>query len=124
MQKSLNIEEVLEFILSYDKRYDIEAYYFVREALGLAQKRLSRAASQGPQHVTGKQLLEVIRTHALERFGPATLEVLRGWGVRRCEDFGEIVFNMAETSLLGTTENDSREDFKDGYDFREAFGKP
>ena len=44
--------------------------------------------------------------------------------MRRCEDFGEIVFNMVESSLLGKTENDSREDFKGGYDFFEAFRKP
>ena len=77
-----------------------------------------------PAHVSGQQLLEGIRAHALEQFGPLTLMVLEEWGVRRCEDFGELVFNMVENSLLGKTENDSRDDFKGGYDFNEAFRRP
>jgi uncharacterized repeat protein (TIGR04138 family) len=31
---------------------------------------------------------------------------------------------MVETSLLAKTEKDSRDDFKGGYDFEEAFQKP
>jgi len=44
--------------------------------------------------------------------------------VRRCEDFGEIVFNMVENHLLAKTKKDSPEDFKGGYDFEEAFRQP
>jgi len=50
--------------------------------------------------------------------------VLNEWGVHRCEDFGEIVFNMVEHDLLAKTSEDSRENFKGGYDFEEAFRKP
>jgi uncharacterized repeat protein (TIGR04138 family) len=53
-----------------------------------------------------------------------TVTVLHEWGVRGCEDFGEIVFNMVESHLLAKTRNDTREDFKGGYDFDEAFRKP
>jgi uncharacterized repeat protein (TIGR04138 family) len=52
------------------------------------------------------------------------LTVLNEWGIKCCEDFGDIVFNMVEFQLLGKTEQDSREDFKGGYDFEEAFRKP
>ncbi|MFA6543553.1 MAG: Minf_1886 family protein [Limisphaerales bacterium] len=128
MQKSLNVEEVLDAILAKDARYHRDAYYFVRDALDVAQKKFAKAASRAaldkPSHVSGQQLLEGIRTHALEQFGPLTLMVLEEWGLRRCEDFGEIVFNMVESSLLGKTESDSRDDFKGGYDFYEAFRKP
>lgn len=128
MQKSLNVEEVLETIIAKDPRYSREAYHFVREALDVAQRHFTKASTKAakdkPAHVSGQQLLEGIRAHALEQFGPLTLMVLEEWGVRRGEDFGEIVFNMVETSLLGKTENDSREDFKGGYDFFEAFRKP
>ena len=44
--------------------------------------------------------------------------------VAPCQDFGEIVFNMVEIGLLAKTENDSREDFRDGYSFEDAFRKP
>ena len=53
-----------------------------------------------------------------------TLTVLEEWGIKCCEDFGEIVFNMVENKLLAKTEQDSREDFRNGYDFHDAFRKP
>jgi uncharacterized repeat protein (TIGR04138 family) len=128
MQQSLNVEEVLETIVAKDPRYPREAYYFVREALDVAQRKFTKAATKSakdkPAHVSGQQLLEGIRAHALEQFGPLTLMVLAEWGIHRGEDFGEIVFNMVESSLLGKTENDSRDDFKGGYDFFTAFRKP
>lgn len=128
MQKTIDVEQVLETIVAKDTRYTREAYYFVREALDVAQRHFTKssgkAAKDKPAHVSGQQLLEGVRAHALEQFGPLTLMVLEEWGVRRCEDFGEIVFNMVESSLLGKTDNDSREDFKGGYDFHDAFRKP
>lgn len=128
MQKTIDVEQVLDAILAKDTRYHRDAYYFVRDALDVAQKKFTkpsgRTGADKPAHVSGQQLLEGIRAHALEQFGPLTLMVLDEWGVRRGEDFGEIVFNMVESSLLGKTEKDSREDFKGGYDFHEAFRKP
>ena len=52
------------------------------------------------------------------------LVVLGEWGIHRCEDFGEIVFNMVEYELLAKTDKDSRDDFKGGYDFEDVFQKP
>jgi uncharacterized repeat protein (TIGR04138 family) len=75
-------------------------------------------------HVSGQELLSGIREFALRQFGPMALTVLEEWGVKRCEDFGEIVFNMIESGLLAKTAEDSRDDFKGGYDFMEAFREP
>lgn len=124
MQKSLNVDEVLEKIIAKDPRYPREAYFFVREALDHTQKMVLKSAKGDLRHVTGQELLGGIREYALAQFGPMTLTVLEEWGVRRCEDFGELVFNMVDNSLLGKTETDSREDFKGGYDFETAFRKP
>ena len=77
-----------------------------------------------PRHVTGQELLEGIRGYALTQFGPMVELVFAEWGVHRCEDFGEIVFNMVDIGLLGKTEQDSREDFQNGYNFHDAFRKP
>jgi len=52
------------------------------------------------------------------------LAVLQEWGIQRCEDFGEIVFNMVDNNLLAKTTEDSRDDFKGGYDFDQAFRQP
>lgn len=106
-------------IVEKDPRYDIEAYLFVQEALTFLIGELGRQ-----RHVTGKELLEGIRRYALKEYGPLSRVVLEHWGVRRCGDFGEIVFNMVDKKLLGKTERDSKEDFADGYDFEEAFDKP
>jgi uncharacterized repeat protein (TIGR04138 family) len=76
------------------------------------------------RHVSGQELLGGIRDYALAQFGPMTQMVFEEWGIKRCEDFGEIVFNMVEIGLLGKTEKDSREDFANGYDFDDAFRKP
>jgi uncharacterized repeat protein (TIGR04138 family) len=52
------------------------------------------------------------------------ITVLDEWAIRSCKDFGEIVFNMVEIELLAKTEQDSREDFVEGYDFEQAFRLP
>ena len=46
------------------------------------------------------------------------------WGMLRCEDFGEIVFNMVDHKLLSKTKEDTRADFKSIYNFEDAFKKP
>ena len=122
----INFSEELEKIVAKDPRYTGEAYLFVREALDHTQKTIGRPAKDDdtPRHVSGQQLLDGIREYALLQYGPMALTLLHEWGIHRCEDFGEIVFNMVENSLLAKTEQDSRDDFKGRYGFEEAFRKP
>jgi uncharacterized repeat protein (TIGR04138 family) len=123
MQKT-NFSESLGRILKQDGRYDRDAYYFVREGLDFTIKMLKKQTPGPKRHVTGQELLEGLRRYALQQFGPMTKTVLNYWGVHRCEDFAEIVFNMVDEGVLGKSENDRREDFKNGYDFDEVFVKP
>ncbi len=123
--QAASFEETIEQIASQDRRYHREAYFFLREALDHTQKMTGKLPKKNEiRHVTSQELLEGIREYALEQFGPMTLTVLEEWGIRCCMDFGEIVFNMIETKLLAKTEQDSREDFRNGYGFHEAFRKP
>jgi uncharacterized repeat protein (TIGR04138 family) len=141
-----NFDEILDQILLKDARFHRDAYFFLREGLDYTQKLLAkgnretregrearegaREASgespkeEGVRHVSGRELLEGIRALALEQFGPMACSVLEEWGVRRCEDFGEIVFNMVDNHLLAKTKDDTREDFSGAYDFDEAFRQP
>ena len=119
-----SFEEVLEQIVVKDPRFTRDAYLFVREALDFTQKNVAKETKGQMRHITGQELLGGIRDFALQQFGPMTMLVLEEWGVKRCEDFGEMVFNMVEANLLAKTETDSREDFKDGYDFFDVFRKP
>ncbi len=123
MQK-INFHEALNQILAHDPRYDRDAYHFVREGLDYTVKLLKKSATGKERHVSGQELLEGLRRFSLQQFGPMTKTVLNYWGVKRCEDFAEIVFNLVEKGVLGKTDQDSREDFKGGYDFDEAFVKP
>lgn len=116
--------ELIDLIVAQDSRYHRDAYDLVREALDYTQKHAPKPKKGEEHHVTGQELLRGIRDHALQQFGPMTMAVLEYWGIRRGEDFGEIVFNMVESGLLAKTDKDSRDDFKGGYDFDEAFRKP
>ncbi|HHT9152296.1 MAG TPA: Minf_1886 family protein [Candidatus Hypogeohydataceae bacterium YC40] len=111
-------------ITKRDPRYSLQAYYFIFEALDFTVHKLAKDPSspkEKDRHVTGKQLLEGIRVFALQQFGYMSRPVLEAWGIKRCEDFGEIVFNLVENDLMGKTTSDTREDFKGGYDFNTAF---
>ena len=119
-----NFDEVIQRIISRDSRYHRDAYFFLREGLDHTQKRLVEGKRAEPRHVTGQELLRGLRDYALGQFGPMAKTVLNEWGIRTCEDFGEIVFNMVDEGLLSKTENDSREDFGGGFEFDEAFLKP
>jgi uncharacterized repeat protein (TIGR04138 family) len=119
-----SFEQAVQQILARDRRYQAEAYAFLREALDFTVRTLQKPQSGPMRHVTGQELLQGIRTYALQEFGPIAATVLRTWGVRGTEDFGHIVFNMVESGVLGKTEQDRREDFANGYDFEEAFVKP
>jgi len=122
--QAANFEQTIDTILARDSRYQRDAYFFVREALDHTQKLLGRSGKEDIHHVSGQELLEGIRAFALQQYGPMVVTVFNEWGIRQCEDFGEIVFNMVETTILAKTDKDTREDFKKGYDFFEAFRRP
>ena len=103
-------------IVIQNPKYTAQAYYFIFDALDFTITRLNKV-----RHVTGRELLHGIREFATEHFGFLARTVLAEWGVHSTGDFGEIVFNLVEAGLLSRTENDTRADFVDIYDFEEAF---
>jgi uncharacterized repeat protein (TIGR04138 family) len=125
--QDLEFSEIVELICKEDPRFDRKAYTFVRQGLDHTVKELRKRQPERTaksQHVTGPELLLGIRDYALEQFGPLTKTVLNTWGVQRCADFGDIVFNLIEYNVFSKTESDRREDFGEVYDFEEAFVKP
>ena len=122
--QELTFETTLGLIIAKDPRYQRDAYLFVKDALDYTQKLVVKENKGELRHVSGQELLRGIRDYALSQFGPMAQMVFAEWGITRCEDFGEIVFNMVEIGLLGKTEQDSRADFANGYSFDEAFRKP
>lgn len=121
-----DFSEVVDLIRKENPRFDKGAYFFVKGALDHTLKSIKKEAGEGRvgRHVSGRELLAGIREFALDQYGPLAYTVLDRWGVRQCEDFGEIVFHLVDYGVLGKTEQDRREDFRDGFDFHEAFVRP
>lgn len=106
-----------------DRRYPIQAYQFVFEALDYTVHRLKKNLSsplEQERHVTGRELLEGIKEYAIDQFGYMARTVFEQWGTVRGADFGEIVFNLVENGLMGKTESDTKDDFNIGYDFQKV----
>jgi len=123
MQK-IGFSEALEKIVTADPRYEREAYLFLQDALDYTLKSRKKQKSDLSRHVTGQELLEGVRQYALDEFGPMVPTVFDTWGIRQCSDIGTMVFNLIGAGIFGKTERDSIDDFKDGFDFEEAFVKP
>lgn len=136
--KKIGFSEAVAKIMARDNRYDAEAYSFVRDALDFTIKlrrkgggrdddRAGREITEGARqasNVSGQELLQGIRQYALKEFGPMVMTVLAYWGIHKCDDVGEIVFNLIGEGIFGKSEHDSINDFKNGFDFKEAFVAP
>lgn len=123
MQK-IGFAEAVDRILVEDPRYHRDVYAFVRDALDFTVKQQKKNKEGVSRHVTPGQLLDGIRLFALKEFGPMVPTVFGYWNVLSCEDLGHIVFNMIRKEILGKNDSDTIEQFRDGYDFHQAFVAP
>ena len=120
----INFAEVVEQICEQDTRFSVEAYHFVQEGLNHTLKSLKRGGQQAHRHVSGHELLSGLREFALKEYGPMSKAVLNEWGVKTTDDFGQVVFNLVNSGVLGKNETDSPNDFKNVFTFDDAFVKP
>jgi uncharacterized repeat protein (TIGR04138 family) len=117
-------------LLQEDRRYKLDAYAFVFEALNYAHTKLGMGSDrpgeeeesdeggrEAGRHLSGQQLCEAIRQYALEQYGYMAKCVLNSWGVHSTSDFGEIVFNLIGIGQMRKTSDDQREDFDNVFDF-------
>jgi uncharacterized repeat protein (TIGR04138 family) len=123
MQK-IGFSEALDSIVVTDPRYSRDAYVFLRDALDFTTKQQKKIKGTTVRHVAGPELLEGVRQYALKEFGPMVVTVFSSWGINRCEDIGQMVFNLIGAGIFGKTDEDSMEDFKSVYEFEDAFVKP
>jgi uncharacterized repeat protein (TIGR04138 family) len=110
--------EKVEKVMKRNRRYKFEAYSFVMAALHQTVSKLPKS-----RHVTGQELAEGIRNYALDQFGPLARTVLTYWGIKKTDDFGNIVFALVEVGILRKQPDDKIEDFHGLYDFKEAFDR-
>ena len=135
----------IEDIIRADGRYPPEAFEFLlKEGLAHAVREVydspgrqggegshgapigqakRSAIPDGPaRHVTGRQLCLALRDEAIEKWGMLAAVVLAKWNIRSTLDFGNMVYLLIEHGMMQKTEEDSVEDFRDVFDFAEAFG--
>ncbi len=114
-------------------RYPLAAYQFVRRGLEFTVNRIHGEIDEvetldprtvHSRHVSGHELCLGLRDYAQEQYGLLARTVLSKWGIRSCEDFGRIVFNMVEAGVMHKTDDDRFEDFVGVFDFHEAFTCP
>ena len=117
-----SFEETVARICDRDSKYDIEAYYFVREGLDYAAEKYKDGETR--RHVTGQELCEALREYALDEFGPSAYMVMSEWNLTKTDDFGEIVYRLINEGVFGKEKKDSKDDFKGLYSFEEAFKAP
>jgi uncharacterized repeat protein (TIGR04138 family) len=119
---SSQLEYRIQQVAQKDARYAPAAYYYLFDALDYAMAKLGRNTRVGlDRHISVSELLHGIKDYALDQYGPLARLVLESWGVRRTEDFGEIVFHLIEAGLLNRRDEDRKEDFEGVFSFHEAF---
>ena len=109
-------DDAVTRILRRDPRFKRAAYDFVRESLRRAVQK-----DVEPRHISPRELLSIIREHALDTFGALSRTVLRDWGVNSTDDFGEIVFHLIDENEFGKSTDDKLADFHDVFSFDDAF---
>lgn len=115
-------EAMTQLILA-DGRYPLDAFEFLHEGLERAVQAHHGAEPSAPgrRHVSGAQLCEALRDHAIGRWGPLARTVLEHWNIDSTHDFGEMVYLLVDNGFMQKTDEDSLEDFDAVYDFEQAF---
>lgn len=124
LMQAMQFEQSVVSILKRDKRFDPHAYFFLKDALDFTLKRVAEGNGGQARHVTGPELLEGFRDCALEQFGPMASTLMNEWGVRKCQDVGDMVFHLIEEQVFGKQDSDRREDFSEIFDFEESLVAP
>jgi uncharacterized repeat protein (TIGR04138 family) len=122
--QAMQFEQSVVSILKRDRRFDPHAYFFLKDALDFTLKRISESNGGQARHVTGPELLVGYRDYALEQFGPMAATLMDEWSIRKCQDVGDMVFNLIEEQVFGKQESDKKEDFSEAFDFQASLVTP
>ena len=120
----LTMDQAITKLREQNSRFAPAAYHFIRRALDHSLRKLKREDADRPAHVSGKELLEGFRELALAEFGPLAKTVLEDWGITKCSEVGEVVFQLVSLGVLGKNEDDKIDDFEELWSFHEAFDSP
>lgn len=99
-----------------DVRYHLGAYEFLLNGLEFYLTSIGEK-----RHVTGQELSKGLLIFAHKQFGLLAADVLKYWGITKTDDFGYIVYNMIEISLMSRQPEDSIEHFFNVIEFKTFF---
>jgi len=122
--QAVQFEESIAAILKRDQRYDVHAYFFLKDALDFTLKKISEDDPGSSRHVSGEELLEGFKDCALNQFGPMAATLMEEWGVKECRDVGNMVFRLIEEQIFGKQESDKPEDFEGLFNLDRALRDP
>ncbi len=120
----MQFEQSVVSIIKRDKRFDPQAYFFLKDALDFTLRRIAESNGGQARHVSGPELLEGYRDFALDQFGPMASTLMEEWNVRKCHDIGEMVFHLIEEQVFGKQDSDKPEDFSEVFDFEDSLVVP
>lgn len=116
--------DAVQAISSRDPRYDVGAYFFLKDALDFTV-RLAMESNDGKhRHVAASELLIGFRDFAIQEFGPMASTMMSEWGVNSCSDIGTMVFELIEEGVFGKQDSDTPEDFANLFPLIETLDAP
>jgi uncharacterized repeat protein (TIGR04138 family) len=122
--QTMQFEQSVVSIMKRDRRFDPQAYFFLKDALDFTLKRIAEGNNGKARHVSGPELLAGCRDFALEEYGPMAATLMSEWGVRKCQDLGDMVFHLIEEQVFGKQDSDRKEDFSEVFDFEDSLVSP
>jgi len=116
-------DQLMQDVIKADGRYPLEAFGFLHNGLERAVRDAhgEELPEPGNRHVTGRQMCMGLRDLAIDRWGMLAPTVLARWNIHSTFDFGQMVYLLIEHDFMFRTDEDSIEDFRDVYEFQDAF---
>jgi uncharacterized repeat protein (TIGR04138 family) len=121
-----DLTDELQAIAEKNGAYPFEAFQFLWEAFKHSQRMFDKhdprdGETPGAEHhVSGRELLEGICDLARRDFGLMAPVVFERWGIKRTDDFGELVFALFDGGILSKTESDRKEDYQNVFELEPA----
>ena len=116
--ENMDIEpELFGGIVAKDPRYNARAYCLVAEVLKYLVGELKREPNSA-------EVIDGFHDYVIDRYGPMSFMVLEEWGLKECQDVGEVVQNLVEAKFVPGENGIYDGTFPAPYVFKDAFYDP
>ncbi|MGJ8676263.1 MAG: Minf_1886 family protein [Akkermansiaceae bacterium] len=116
--------DAIQSIISKNTRYDVAAYYFLKDALDFTVKKAAEDNNGEHRHVSAKELAEGFSDYAVDNFGPMASTMMSEWGIHQTLDIGNMVFLLIEEGVFGKQESDTLEEFDQVFQLMDVLDSP